>query len=60
VRETRAKVDKLGLHTYTQTIDTDKGKRTRVRVGPFASRDEAELVAAKVKAAGLPAAVLTL
>ncbi len=60
VRETRAKVDKLGLHTYTQTIDTDKGKRTRVRVGPYASRDEAEQVAAKVKAAGLPAAVLTL
>jgi DedD protein len=60
VRETRAKVDKLGLHSYTQTIDTDKGKRTRVRVGPFASRDEAEHVAAKVKAAGLPAAVLTL
>jgi len=60
VRDTRAKVDKLGLHTYTQTIDTDKGKRTRVRVGPFASRDEAEQVAAKVKAAGLQAAVLTL
>jgi DedD protein len=60
VRETRAKVDKLGLHSYTQTIDTDKGKRTRVRVGPFASRDEAEQVAAKVKAAGLQAAVLTL
>ena len=59
-RETRAKVDKLGLRTYTQTIDTDKGKRIRVRLGPFASRDEAEQVAAKVKAAGLPAAVLTL
>ncbi len=60
VRETRAKVDKLGLHTYTQAIDTGKGKRVRVRLGPFASRDEAEQVAAKVKAAGLPAAVLTL
>jgi DedD protein len=60
VRETRAKVDKLGLQTYTQTIDTDKGKRTRVRVGPYASRDEAEQVAAKVKAAGLPAVVLAL
>jgi DedD protein len=59
-REARAKVDKLGLRTYTQAVDTDNGKRVRVRLGPFASRDEAERAAAKVKAAGLPAAVLTL
>ncbi|MES2960683.1 MAG: SPOR domain-containing protein [Pseudomonadota bacterium] len=59
-RETRAKVDKLGLRTYTQAIDTEGGKRIRVRLGPFASRDEADKAAAKVKAAGLPAAVLTL
>ena len=59
-RETRAKVEKLGLRTYTQAVVTDNGKRTRVRLGPFASRDEAEQAAAKVKAAGLPAAVLTL
>ena len=59
-RETRAKVEKLGLRTYTQAVDTDNGKRTRVRLGPFTSRDEAEQAAAKVKAAGLPAAVLTL
>jgi len=59
-RAARAKVDKLGLRTYTQVIATDGGKRIRVRLGPFASRDEAEKAAAKVKAAGLPAAVLTL
>jgi len=59
-REARAKVDKLGLRTYTQAVDTDNGKRIRVRLGPFASRDEADKAAAKVKAAGLPAAVLTL
>jgi DedD protein len=59
-REARTKVEKLGLRTYTQAIETDAGKRTRVRLGPFGSRDEAEAAAAKVKAAGLPAAVLTL
>ena len=58
-REARAKVEKLGLKTYTQAVDTDNGKRIRVRLGPFASRGEAEQAAAKVKAAGLPAAVLT-
>lgn len=59
-RETRAKVEKLGLRSYTQAVETDSGKRTRVRLGPFGSRDEAEAAAAKVKAAGLPAVVLTL
>ena len=59
-REARAKVEKLGLRTYTQVVETEAGKRIRVRLGPFTSRDEAEQSAAKVKAAGLPAAVLTL
>jgi DedD protein len=59
-REARSKVEKLGLRTYTQAVETESGTRTRVRLGPFGSRDEAEAAAAKVKAAGLPAAVLTL
>ena len=60
VRELRAKVEKLGLATYTQVAETPAGPRTRVRVGPFASRDEAERAAAKLKAASLPGAILTL
>jgi DedD protein len=59
-RETRAKVEKLGLRTYTQSVETEKGARIRVRLGPFAARDEADKAADKVKAAGLPAVVLTL
>jgi DedD protein len=59
-REARAKVEKLGLRTYTQTVDTDNGKRIRVRLGPFSARDDAEKAAATVKAGGLPAAVLAL
>jgi DedD protein len=60
LRETRQRVEKLGLKTYTQVIEADSGKRTRVRVGPFASRAEAQAAAAKLKAAGLPANLLTL
>jgi DedD protein len=60
LREARAKIEKLGLKTYTQVVDTDQGARTRVRVGPYATRAEAEAVAAKVKRSGLPAAVLAL
>ena len=59
-RETRQKVEKLGLKTYTQVAETAQGSRIRVRVGPFASREEADRVMAKLKAAGSPAVVLTL
>jgi DedD protein len=59
-RETRLKVEKLGLKTYTQVVQTPGGSRIRVRVGPFASRADAEVALAKAKSAGLAAAVLTL
>jgi len=59
-REARARVEKLGLMTYTKVVETSNGKRIRVRVGPFASRDQAAQAADKLKAAGLPTAVLTL
>ncbi|MFM8769696.1 MAG: SPOR domain-containing protein, partial [Rubrivivax sp.] len=60
VRLTRQKVERLGFKTYTQEVSTDAGKRVRVRVGPFAARDEAAQVLNKLKDAGLPGAVLTL
>jgi DedD protein len=59
-RETRKNVEKLGLKTYTQIAQTPSGNRIRVRVGPFASRGEAEAALAKAKAAGLAAVLLTL
>lgn len=59
-QDVRNKVEKLGLKTYAQAVDTADGRRVRVRLGPFASRDEAERAAAKLKGAGLPGAILTL
>lgn len=59
-QDVRAKVERLGLKTYTQAVETADGKRIRVRVGPFNSRDEADKVAAKVRGGGLSPAVLTL
>ena len=59
-RETRLKVEKLGLKTYTQVASTSAGNRIRVRVGPFASRSEADKALAKARSAGLTAVVLTL
>jgi DedD protein len=60
LKETRAKVEKLGMKTYTQVAETPAGPRTRVRVGPFATRDEADRAASRIKAAALRAIILAL
>ena len=60
LREARSKAESLGLKTYTQVVDTEGGRRTRVRVGPFDNRAEAEAAARKLKAGGLPANILSL
>ena len=59
-REARVKLEKAGLKTYTQVAETKDGKRIRVRVGPFATKAEAEKAASKIKGLDLPAAILTL
>ena len=60
VREARQKAERAGVRTYTQVVDTKDGKRTRVRVGPFASREEADKAAAALKKAGLAGSILSL
>lgn len=59
-REARMKVEGLGLKTYTQVIESSTGRRIRVRVGPYASKAEADKAAARIKSGGLQAAVLLL
>ena len=61
VREVRRKLEGAGLKTYTQTIDGKDGKRTtRVRVGPFDNRAEADKAAARIRKLDLPANVIVL
>jgi DedD protein len=59
-RETRLKVERAGLKTYTQVVETSEGKRIRVRVGPFANKAEADKAASTIKGLDLPASILTL
>ena len=59
-REVRVKLEKAGFKTYTQVAETTAGKRIRVRVGPFATKAEADKAASKIKNLDLPAAILTL
>jgi len=59
-REARQKVERAGMKTYAQIVETAEGKKYRVRVGPFASKAEAEKAAEKIKKLSLPAAILEL
>jgi DedD protein len=59
-KEVRQKLEKAGLKTYTQVAETKDGQRTRVRIGPFTSKAEAEKAASKIKALDLPASILAL
>lgn len=61
VREVRKKLEQAGVTTYTQAVDDKEGKTTtRVRVGPFDSRDEAEKAAARIRKLGFAPAVLRM
>ena len=60
VKEVRLKLEKAGFKTYLNVANTKEGPRTRVRVGPFASKDEAEKIANKNKQLQFQPQVLTL
>lgn len=53
VNELQSKLKGAGIKSYTQTVSTASGERTRIRVGPFASKDEAEKVRARIVEIGL-------
>ncbi|VTU23028.1 cell division protein DedD [Variovorax sp. PBL-H6] len=59
-REVRHTLEKAGLKTYTSVTKTAGGERTRVRIGPFGTRAEADKAAGKAKGLSLSAAVLSL
>ncbi len=59
-REVRLKLEKAGLKTYTQVVDSTEGKRTRVRVGPFDNKADANAASEKIKGLDLAASILIL
>jgi DedD protein len=52
-RQMQEQIAAAGVKSYTEVVPTTKGSVTRVRAGPFASRDEAEKVRDKLKGMGL-------
>jgi DedD protein len=49
---------KAGFATFTEKVDTADGVRFRVRVGPYATRDEAQRAQAKLRSMGVAATLV--
>jgi DedD protein len=58
-RELADRLKKSGLAPYTERVDTPDGARYRVRVGPYATREDAERVRARLKSLGINANVVS-
>jgi DedD protein len=58
-RELSERLKKAGLPPYTEGVQTAEGMRYRVRVGPYATREEADRVRARLKSLGISANIVT-
>jgi DedD protein len=58
-RDLSERLKKSGLAPYTERVETAEGTRYRVRVGPYASRDDAERVRARLKSLGINANIVS-
>ena len=52
-RELVERLKKGGFATYTEVVETKDGVRHRVRIGPYATREDAEKARARLKAQGI-------
>jgi len=57
-RNAHAKLVDAGLPSFTQVLETSKGKRTRVRVGPFETEAQAREAVEKIHALKLDAVII--
>jgi DedD protein len=57
VGKVRTRIKTAGFSSYTESVKGPNGSQTRVRAGPFASREAAEQAATSLKHAGLPGVV---
>jgi DedD protein len=48
-----AKLKGIGVPAYTEKLESPQGARTRVRAGPFASRDAADKARSRIKIIGV-------
>jgi DedD protein len=53
VKNLKAKLGEQGIKAFSEPLNTPQGKKTRVRAGPFASREAAESALAKMQRIGV-------
>lgn len=53
VKQLTAKLKQIGVPAFTERFDSPQGPRTRVRAGPFKSKEAAEQAATKMKKIGV-------
>jgi len=58
-KQMQAKITAAGIRAYTEIIKTAKGDVTRVRAGPFATREAAEKAREQLKSIGMNGNVTT-
>lgn len=58
-RDMQGKIAAAGIRSYTEVVKTSKGEVTRVRAGPFASREAAEKAREQLKSLGMNGNVTT-
>jgi DedD protein len=58
VKQMQEKLSAKGLKSTDELIDTAKGKKTRLRVGPFEAKKDAESAIEKIKSVGLTGVVV--
>jgi len=58
-KQMQAKISAAGIKAYTEIVKTAKGDVTRVRAGPFATREAAEKAREQLKAIGMNGNVTT-
>lgn len=57
VRNLKSKLGELGIKAYSEPLETPQGRKTRVRAGPFASREAADKALDKMKKIGVSGVV---
>lgn len=57
VKNLKTKLSEQGIKTFSEPLDTPQGKKTRVRAGPFASREAAEKALEKMQRIGVSGVV---
>lgn len=57
VSQLKGKLSEQGIKVFTEPLDTPQGKKTRVRAGPFPSREAADKALEKMKRIGVSGVV---